>query len=231
MTQSKFILTILISALYLQPQGLQAILFAERGRMPLPAEFNNKQVYYIYTPPMPKFSCGYYTLWNAIHLEMALGTKVNPSARRRVREICLRHVEKRQEYAQGTYYEFRQGVADALGLTPFILFTEFDIADVNGRPIIKLCNSHRERIGFPSLAHLKRRFDNKKTDVIHFSPEFFIKTLGANDPEFHVVLMSLVREKNGTKSLYIFDNCHFSALEDPLLQFIRAVYHTFIEND
>ena len=210
--------------------SLKSVLLSERGLLPLPSALGGKQVYYIYTPYSSQFSCGYYTLASAFFLEKALGKQVMPQAIERLKKISRHHTRRRKMVAEGTCFEFRQGLADMLDLYPFVLLYEQDIAyQLNGRSLIKLSENTKKRMGAPVFAQLKKAFNKRNIPVLHFAPELWTPVIRLTDtPVWHVVLMSVVNEQDGSKSLYIFDCCNYSFEQCPtLLTYAQALIDTF----
>ena len=206
----------------------QPPLLAERGQIPLPAEFQGKPVYYLHTPCIKGISCGYYTLNNAIQLERRLQGKIAEPVEEFI-NTCMRNISSGSKLIDGTTYEQNVKIANKLSLAPLIYIEQFgksvDLSRDYGS-VIDPRGIRATEYGHYNLAKLegiRNAFLEGLYNVIHF--QGFLTVGNVN----HVILLSVVRHSDGTLGLYVFDNCNISPAEHATLYlYIEYLLNNFI---
>lgn len=212
----------------------QPPLLAERGLIELPKEFNGKPVYYLHTPCIKGISCGYYTLNNAIQLERRLKGQIAEPVEEFV-NTCMRNLSSGKKLIEGTTYEQNRRIAHAYSLAPLV---QLDTLKSAGGTDVIISRDYRAIVdpkgksareydlyNFANLEGIRNAFIEGYYDVIHFSG---FLTVGDQN---HVILLSVVRQSDGTSGLYVFDNCNMSPEEHATLYlYIHYLLNNFISN-
>jgi hypothetical protein len=204
---------------------------AKRGLLPLPVQFQNKQIYYISTPCIPFFSCGYYTLENALILEQARGLKKSiTDEQMRLRSICFKNIKPGTAIAEGMFISFLKDVGLQLNLQPVINLKS--VKQDGDKYKVQVSKKALRAMNMPPFTFFKQEFESERLNILHFLPTFDIWDPKEQRMVRHVILISVVREYDGTISLYIFDNCNFDPTEQIVMSwYIAALYNTFVAPD
>lgn len=184
-------------------------LLAERGLLELPKEFSGKPVYYLHTPCIKGVSCGYYTLNNAIQLERRLKNELPESVEEFV-NFCMRQTTSTEKLVDGTTYSQRLSIAAHYKLSP--------MWQLNTTP--RLTGGYDVTIHKDVATYLKRGVNLHEVIDSFLQGQFnALHFIGALEVvgEPHAILLSVIRQKDGTSALYVFDNCNLRPGEYPMM--------------
>jgi hypothetical protein len=193
--------------------------------LPLPASISTKPVYYEKVEQLKDMSCGYNALFNACKIEKRLGRDNLNNDFNRFKNICLSYLKTigRDPKASATN-NILEDLGKQLGLQR-IHYLNIDnknnIMPVFSTPIkvTYFAGTPKQEVNRLLEEAMKKRVDNLwislKREMDRSSNTFFIHFLCHMivDGEGHAILASVVKNSQGRKALYIFDNMNNSITE------------------
>jgi len=227
--------------LYLVPIFLSILLQATDPVLPLPKEFANKRVFHLKAPVLSKFICGYQTIYNACRIEELLGRSNvfhnNQIFKDKIGNFLTKKgLNPNQESPSDVLFElaryvklqnFHFMVNDDNVINP-ILTGSLRVSIPKGSTPAqeeKIIDNARIQARKKIMSTFKNNFENApkgKPYVLHFTCYCVVKN------EEHGILISIAKDKNGRKSLYVYDNNNHAITEkSDIYKYIRYFSNLF----
>lgn len=230
-------LSSLLGILFLTNTSISVI-----NKLPLPANFTNKPIYYFHSIPLPGFACIYQVLFNACKLERSLGVNnryFQPSLF--IRRIMPYLKDKRINPKVGGTFVIPTALAPRLGLRHFYHLDldragQLEIASSSPisisynagcsqsqiRQQVKEARKKQQAELLKKLQQEYARTPYGKVCCLHFECSYTIDGVG------HVALISVVKAANGQKVICVFDNLNTPLYDNsPIAQYIRYLWSLF----